>query len=165
MKKKRIIAFLIDVFSIILVTFTFQALLNISNAGLSSMFFSTLAFFLITCKDCYNGNSIGKYLMKIQILDIKRALPASPLKCVIRNYLYFIWVVELVVFLCSKNGDRLGDCLTKTKVVERVEHLKEINKLNIILTVFCVGLLYALLYIYVYLSVSHTKSLFSLILS
>lgn len=164
MKKKRVIAFLIDLLSIILLTITFQAFLNIGNAQLSSMFFSTLAFFLIICKDCYNGNSIGKYLIKIQVLDIKKMEPASSLKCAIRNYLCFIWIVELIVFLCSKNGDRLGDCLTQTKVVERIENAGEINKLNFILTILFVGLFFASIYLYVYLSINQTKSLFSLIM-
>ena len=95
MKQKRIIAFLIDAFSIVFLTIIVRLILNVDDAQLSLMFFSLLASFLIICKDCYNGNSFGKYLMKIQIIDERKMQPASPFKCVIRNYLYFIWIVEL----------------------------------------------------------------------
>lgn len=164
MKQKRIIAFLIDAFSIVFLTIIVRLILNVDDAQLSLMFFSLLASFLIICKDCCNGNSFGKYLMKIQIIDERKMQPASPFKCVIRNYLYFIWIVELIMFLCSKSGNRLGDYFTRTKVVERVEGLREIDKLRLILTVFLVALFFVLIYIYVYLSVSHTKTLFSLII-
>lgn len=102
--------------------------------------------------------------MKIQIIDERKKQPASPLKCVVRNYLYFIWSVELIMFLCTKSGNRLGDYFTKTRVVERVECLRKIDKLKLILTVSFVDLFFVLIYLYVYLSVSHTKTLFSLIM-
>ena len=117
MKQKRIIAFLIDAFSIVFLTIIVRLILNVDDAQLSLMFFSLLASFLIICKDCCNGNSFGKYLMKIQIIDERKMQPASPFKCVICNYLYFIWIVELIMFLCSKSGNRLGDYFTRTKVV------------------------------------------------
>ena len=164
MKQKRIIAFLIDAFSIVFLTIIVRLILNVDDAQLSLMFFSLLASFLIICKDCCNGNSFGKYLMKIQIIDERKMQPASPFKCVICNYLYFIWIVELIMFLCSKSGNRLGDYFTRTKVVERVEGLREIDKLRLILTVFLVALFFVLIYIYVYFSVCHTKTLFSLII-
>ena len=69
MKQKRIIAFLIDAFSIVFLTIIVRLILNVDDAQLSLMFFSLLASFLIICKDCCNGNSFGKYLMKIQIID------------------------------------------------------------------------------------------------
>lgn len=165
MKKKRIIALLIDILIIILLTIASQAFINIGDAGLSSMFFSSFAVFLIICKDCYNGNSIGKYLMKIQIVDIKKSTPANPFKCAIRNYFYFIWIVEFIMFLCSKNGERLGDYLTKTRVVEHAENKNKINKLSFILTILFVGLIFISIYLYVYRSVSPAKSLFSLIVN
>ena len=36
------------------------------------------------------GIALEKYLMKIQIIDERKMQPASPFKCVICNYLYFI---------------------------------------------------------------------------
>lgn len=45
MKQKRIIAFFIDVFSIVLLTIIVRVLLNISDTRLSLMFFSLLVFF------------------------------------------------------------------------------------------------------------------------
>ena len=102
------------------------------------------------------GIALEKYLMKIQIIDERKM---QPFKCVICNYLYFIWIVELIMFLCSKSGNRLGDYFTRTKVVERVEGLREIDKLRLILTVFLVALFFVLIYIYVYLSVSQKHCL------
>ena len=49
MKQKRIIAFLIDAFSIVFLTIIVRLILNVDDAQLSLMFFSLLASFLIIC--------------------------------------------------------------------------------------------------------------------
>lgn len=148
MKKKRFVAFLIDMVIIAFLTFLLSfflvSVISLPNASMiATMFLCTF----IICKDCYNGTSIGKVLMNIQIVNVKDQHPANPLKCVIRNYLYFIWIVEFIMFFFTK-GRRLGGYMTCTEVIEGIKHIGTIRLLNLFITISVVILFFTLLYLY-----------------
>lgn len=137
-KKKRGLSVLIDFFIVVLIKFIVEAILP------NGVFFELLAlsfsFYCLLCKDCYKGMSLGKYLMGIQIIDVKTHHIASPWKCVIRNFCYFLGIIELAIFLASSKGLRIGDYLTSTRGVPRDTRLQQ--KLS--LTLYTVVALFAI---------------------
>jgi len=74
---------------------------------------------IILFKDCFNGQSAGKYLVGTQIID-ENNLPAKPSKTIIRNIFMVIPlfpIIEYVRILRDKQeGRRIGDNVAKTKV-------------------------------------------------
>lgn len=118
---KRILAFLIDH---IIICFSFVLL------GMVEMFVQTdfelfwkiyyiilLAFmFIYFFKDVISGQSIGKRILKIKVVDLDGNTPKL-FNLIIRNITILIWPIEAILVLLDK--PRLGDILAKTKVVER----------------------------------------------
>ena len=72
-------------------------------------------------KDCFNGQSIGKYLVGTCIVDEKN-LPVKYSKTIIRNIFMEIplfFIVEYFMMLKDKKeGKRIGDKVAKTKVTD-----------------------------------------------
>ena len=109
---KRVCAFLIDV--------TIIHVIGVSISFLLAQDVSWLVFILIVLfKDCFNGQSVGKYWVGTQVID-DNGLPAAPAKTVIRNIFMCLPVmplIEYIVMLRDKTeGKRLGDKVAKTKV-------------------------------------------------
>jgi uncharacterized RDD family membrane protein YckC len=71
---------------------------------------------LYYCKDSFNGRSLAKRIIGLQIIDSKTGEVASPLKCFARNLFMIIWPVE-VIFVIIDPSRRLGDKLAGTSVV------------------------------------------------
>jgi uncharacterized RDD family membrane protein YckC len=80
------------------------------------LYIGLFGFALYFCKDCINGRSIAKRILKLQVVDNKTEQVASPLKCFVRNIFCIIWPVELIVTLINP-GRRIGDQVAGTKVV------------------------------------------------
>lgn len=119
MRQKRFIALIIDVTIIVLIG---QLLSFIAFGGeyyIKSAIFALVCTFII-CKDCVIGQSIGKYLMRIQIIDIHTGNAASNLKTILRNLFIWLWPVEVVFFLIEPDR-RLGDYVSKTRIIDTVE--------------------------------------------
>ncbi len=53
-------------------------------------YLSMLGFAIYFCKDCINGRSIAKRILKLQVVDNSTGQVASPLKCFIRNMFIII---------------------------------------------------------------------------
>lgn len=87
-------------------------------------------FALYFCKDCINGRSIAKRIIKLQVVDNKTGQVASPLKCFIRNIFCIIWPVEVIVVLINP-GRRIGDQVAGTKVMQYEPNLVEQQKVDI----------------------------------
>ncbi|MBQ2857060.1 MAG: RDD family protein [Bacteroidaceae bacterium] len=117
LKQKRIISAILDSLLIGLISCCVGLNLMALEIPMHTQISVMLFYSLFACKDCYNGASLGKYLLKIQIIDSKTLKAASPLKCVVRNYFLFVWIVELFMMLYSPQGRRIGDFVTNTKVV------------------------------------------------
>ncbi len=71
---------------------------------------------LYFCKDCINGRSIAKRILKLQVVDNGTGEVASPLQCFIRNISCIIWPVEVIMALVNPNR-RIGDHVAGTKLV------------------------------------------------
>ncbi|MBC7865671.1 MAG: RDD family protein [Bacteroidia bacterium] len=81
--------------------------------------FSTLYYL----KDIFSGRSIGKRILGLQIVNNKSNLPASPVRTVLRNFGFLLWIVEVVMILASPSK-RLGDLIAGTKVVSTIRPQK-----------------------------------------
>lgn len=79
----------------------------------------------LLCKDCYKGMSPGKRIMGIQIININTLNIAGSLRCIIRNLCFCFSFIEFIIFFSSPKGQRIGDILTSTKVVQRDNRLKQ----------------------------------------
>jgi uncharacterized RDD family membrane protein YckC len=53
------------------------------------------------CKDCIGGRSFAKRIIKHQVVDRQTLLPASPLQCLLRNFLIIFWPLEVLFVLFS----------------------------------------------------------------
>jgi uncharacterized RDD family membrane protein YckC len=66
-------------------------------------------------KDWFTGQSLAKRVMGQRVVDVRTGLPASRVRCFIRNLTIPLWPLEVVVTPFSPSR-RLGDWLAQTKV-------------------------------------------------
>ena len=76
-----------------------------------------IGFALYFCKDIFNGRSIAKRILKLQLVDNETGQVASPLKCFVRNIFCVLWPIEVIVAL-TDTSRRLGDRVAGTKLVK-----------------------------------------------
>jgi len=116
---KRILAFLID-HIIICFAFVMLGMVQVFVKTDFELFWKLYYIFLLAFmfsyffKDVINGQSIGKRIMKIKVVDLNGNKP-SLFNLIIRNITILIWPVEALLVLLDK--ERLGDRLAKTKIV------------------------------------------------
>ncbi len=84
------------------------------------------AFSIYLNKDLLRGQSPAKRILKLQVIDNKTGLIASPLQCLARNLILPIWVVEIPFILLNPQR-RLGDFIANTRI--EVEN-KELDSKN-----------------------------------
>jgi len=107
MKKKRLVAMIIDFAIIMLISQVFVFMSFIEQNYLMKITFSIM-FSLFLCRDNLNGQSLGKRLMKIQVVDNSTMQTVTSFKYILRNLFLCVWPIELILVLI--NGDRrLGD--------------------------------------------------------
>jgi uncharacterized RDD family membrane protein YckC len=84
-------------------------------------------------KDIFRGRSLGKWILKMQVLNNKTGLAASPVRCVLRNVTQFIWPIEGLITLFSP-GRRLGDLIAGTRIglYDKDQEKKPVNRLNFV---------------------------------
>ena len=75
-----------------------------------------IGFAIYFCKDCINGRSIAKRILKLQIVDNSTGEVASPLKCLLRNIFCVLWPLEVTAALINPSR-RIGDWVAGTKLV------------------------------------------------
>ncbi len=80
------------------------------------MYVGMIGMALYPCKDCINGRSLAKRVMGHQVVSNKTGQVATPLQCLVRNLLIFIWPVEVIAVQFNP-ARRLGDKLAGTRVV------------------------------------------------
>lgn len=100
-------------------------------------------FALYFCKDIFNGRSIAKRILKLQIVDNTTGQVASPLKCFIRNILCVLWPIEVIVAMTNTNR-RLGDRIAGTQLVKFDPSLEQ-PKINIGKILLPIGISYGLM--------------------
>lgn len=120
----------------------------------------SLTFSVYINKDAINGQSSGKKSMKHQIVDINTGKTASPLRCLLRNIILPIWIIEIPFILINPQR-RLGDYIAGT-IVETYNSTNTINypKKSILISIL-VGMVYSFTVLGLYFSIS--GNLFSLI--
>lgn len=100
-------------------------------------------FALYFCKDIFNGRSIAKRILKLQIVDNTTGQVASPLKCFIRNIFCVLWPIEVIVAMTNTNR-RLGDRIAGTQLIIFDSSLEQ-PKINIGKTLLPIGISYGLM--------------------
>ncbi len=89
-----------------------------------SMYFLILGFALYLCKDSFNGRSVAKRVLKLQIVDNKTGEVATPIKCFIRNIPIIVWPIEVIAALINPSR-RIGDYMSGTRVVPFRKELEQ----------------------------------------
>lgn len=115
---KRIIAFIVDVFAITMFIMIPHFMTIFIRSPLFNLGIFGLQLTLFLCKDCFDGQSVGKRLMKIQVVDRQTGNSVSSWRLIIRNIFIILWMIEGLVLIIT-NGRRLGDMLAKTKVIHQ----------------------------------------------
>ena len=116
---KRVFAFLID--SLIASGIG----LFLSFAGIKIEWLVWIAY--IVLRDCYNGKSIGKFCVNLQVIN-EEGKPANFVQSVTRNILMAIPVFPIIEYFVMMNdglGRRIGDKLAKTQVNDLESEDKE----------------------------------------
>lgn len=81
-----------------------------------NLYLGLFGFAVYFCKDCINGRSIAKRILKLQLVDNTSGQVASPLKCFVRNIFCVLWPIEVMVALINPSR-RIGDRVAGTKLV------------------------------------------------
>jgi len=110
------------------------------------IYISIFGFAIYFCKDCINGRSIAKRLLKLQVVDNTTGQVASPLKCFIRNLFIIIWPIEGIIALVNPSR-RLGDRVAGTKLII-FDPTLENRKINIIQILISVVISYGLVLLF-----------------
>lgn len=95
-----------------------------SNVYSSIILFLPFFFYDLYCELLFNGQSLGKFLMKIKVVRIDGSQPNFGnylLRWLFRliEGILFLWsVVALITILVNGKGQRLGDIAAKTTVIK-----------------------------------------------
>jgi uncharacterized RDD family membrane protein YckC len=129
---KRFLAFIFDFAFIMLLAFTvymlFGLIFKLDNEGYQNFMSYLLLIVIISYMllgELVLKNTLGKYLLGIEIVDNERLKRPSLSSFIKRGLLKIIFPVEGLVLLLSKSKKRLGDLWGKTIVIN-----KETNKLR-----------------------------------
>ncbi len=133
---KRVCAFLIDIIILdifaVLMTMVFSKNLNWIIASLG-----------ILLRDCYQGQSIGRRVVGIQVIDYEGQV-APPGLTIWRNLLMIIPLFPIIEYFVmlndKKNGQRLGDLWAKTRITDLKPEIPDSRFFKISLVIY-VGLI------------------------
>lgn len=81
----------------------------------------------LMCKDCFNGISVGKLLLGIQVVESNTQQIVSPQKSIIRNLFYFLSFIDIAFAFTNSKGHRLGDHVAHTEVLLRDKSLSKVS--------------------------------------
>lgn len=121
----RALATIID----LAVLFGYMLILNILGYSISTedeimlTFMIPVMVYSIVCESIFNGQTLGKFVMKTRVISMDGASPTFSqyvLRWILR--LLDIWIltglVGLVTMAINKNGQRLGDIIAGTTVIK-----------------------------------------------
>ena len=123
----RIGSMILDHFAMTIICVLMMALSIGIGAGIDSLFddhwtlfpimgiLISLTFSVYINKDVINGQSPAKRSAKHQVIDVNTGKSASPLKCLLRNFILPIWIIEIPFILINPQR-RLGDYIAGTIV-------------------------------------------------
>ena len=146
MRFKRLMAFIIHFHLIAFVSMSLSNAMQTVNSQILTPFLVATMLTLLLCKDYDNGQSVGKRIMKLKVVNETTNEDISIMRSIIRNLFFPIWEVEIFVFLITREK-RIGDYVAKTKVVkiENTRFLK-IDIKSVISVLVCFSILFLLLY-------------------
>lgn len=113
---KRLLAFGVDLMSIVVIVNVLFLSTYIIKSQFLLQFLSALMITLLLCKDCMNGQSIGKRVMKLQVVDSNTEENISAVRHIVRNLFLPLWYIEILILMISKK-ERIGDYVARTKVI------------------------------------------------
>lgn len=118
---------------------------ELNHDPLSLDFFWIAAFFILGYavyfnKDGLNGRSPAKRILKMQVINNKTNMVASPLKCLLRNVTIIFWPIE-VLFVLVNPKRRIGDLIAGT----RIDYVEQPEKVKINWSKFSLALILAVL--------------------
>lgn len=138
-RKRRIAAFLIDYFVILIIIVSIFFLAfgkNIMDENsMGKMPIALLAviisgFLLFFLKDSIKGISVGKWIMGIMVRDAKNPnIVPSIGRLFIRNLFILIWPVEFIILASSQENKRYGDKIANTIVVQNPNKTSRLSRI------------------------------------
>ena len=110
---RRALAYMLDVGMYLVVTLVFCC---VASASAWPVFFliSPLAF---CCKDCFSGQSLGKAICGVRVIDETSGKPAGIGASIKRNVLLFVTPLLFLAGFQLSRGHRIGDEWANAKVV------------------------------------------------
>lgn len=90
---------------------------NPTNVGSGDflVYLSYVGFAIYLSKDSILGRSPAKRILNLQVVSNKTGLPASPLQCLLRNFLCYLWPIEVLAALINPER-KIGDYLAGTRL-------------------------------------------------
>ena len=135
---QRLGAFLVDHFILTAVTAVLYAfvstifmLLGLRNPDISeeiwillvALFFIVIIFFVYGLRDVYKGQSVGKLALGIGVRELTDNFAVPPVsKLFLRQIFSFMWPVEFLVLIISRDGQKIGDKIAGTCVYNLREY-------------------------------------------
>ena len=148
---KRLIAFIIDILLIVIIMGALFVMIQPIKSPILLQLLSSLMLTSLFCKDSINGQSAGKRIMKIQVVDKNSNRNVSNTRSIMRNIFVIFWSIEVLVLFISREK-RLGDYAVKTKVIYNNEVGKvQFNKDILYTGLFCFSIIFLLLLFVFYL--------------
>jgi uncharacterized RDD family membrane protein YckC len=95
----------------------------------TSELFILPVFVIYFCKDCIQGRSLAKRMLKLSIVDHSSNVVATPVQSVIRNLLIVVWPIEVLV-ACFNQERRIGDHLAGTKLTYNYNPAIVVHKID-----------------------------------
>ena len=80
-------------------------------------YFGLIGFALALCKDVVDGRSPAKLMFNLQVVDVNTNVVASPIRCLVRNFLFFLFFIDEIILLADQSNRRIGDWIAGTKVI------------------------------------------------
>ncbi|MBE7020130.1 MAG: RDD family protein [Ruminococcaceae bacterium] len=118
MLRKRLLAYIVDIFIVFIPMIIYTILLDINPRFFNFevfMFLSYVPFGLIIFKDIIGNQSIGKRIFKLKVVTLQGQKP-NVFQFIVRNILALIWPLEAFM-LVILDKPRIGDLIARTKVV------------------------------------------------
>lgn len=138
MELKRLLAFIIDLFIVVFPIAFIGSILGLMKIKTPGAILPWLSWGALICKDCFAGRSIGKRILGYQVVNLRTGQTASPFKCVARNLLYLLGIIDIIFMFYKSGGRRLGDYITNTQVINYDKASQDIRWREAILSVACV---------------------------
>ncbi|TLX78362.1 hypothetical protein E9993_01400 [Labilibacter sediminis] len=123
---------------------------NISHeqSGMNPVFMIygfVIGFAMYFNKDFFDGRSPAKRILKIQVINNKTNIAASPLRCLIRNLTMPFWPLEAIFILINPQR-RLGDYIAGTRIEPyHPENIKVKKEIKDYILPLSIGLLFTYL--------------------